>query len=124
MVNGSAEFFNDLSQRGHEASLEKVTGTLRFDLVHGKQTDRYYVAVTKGDIAVSDDDITADCVVRAERALFDSVVNGDTNPMAATLRGALTVEGDVQLLLRFERIFAGPSNSGDLGYADNGGRRS
>jgi putative sterol carrier protein len=82
------------------------------------------VAVTKGDIAVSDEDVTADCVVRADRALFDGVVNGETNPMAATLRGALTVEGDVQLLLHFERIFAGPPNSHVLGDTESGRRQS
>jgi putative sterol carrier protein len=124
MLHGSDQFFDDLGRRGHEAQLETVTGTLRFDLVHGKQTDHIYVAVAKGDIAVSDDNVTADCVVRADRALFDGVVNGDTNPMAATLRGAITVEGDVQLLLRFERLFAGPPNSSDIGGVDSSGRRS
>ena len=111
MSETSVEFFNDLSRRGHEAQLEKDTGTLRFDLVHGKQTDHYYVVVTKGDISVSDEDATADCVVRADRTLFDEIARGETNAMAATLRGALNVEGDVQLLLRFERLFAGPPYS-------------
>jgi hypothetical protein len=32
--------------------------------------------------------------------------------MAAMLRGAMTIEGDVELMLRLQRIFPGPDYSG------------
>jgi hypothetical protein len=35
-------------------------------------------------------------------------VTGETNALAAYLRGAVEVEGDPELLLRFQRIFPGP----------------
>jgi len=111
MTDGTAEFFGELGRRGHEPLLEKATGTLRFDLVDGKRTDRWLVTVKKGDVAVSHRNVRADCVVRADRALFDGVAGGEVNAMAALLRGAMGVEGNVELLVLFQRLFPGPPRS-------------
>ena len=83
MADATAEFFGMLVERGHEPLLEKATGTVRFDLRDGKKTDRWLVSVVKGDLAVSRRNLRADCVVSAEKALFDSVAGGKTNAMAA-----------------------------------------
>jgi hypothetical protein len=40
--------------------------------------------------------------------LFDGVVTGQTNAMAALLRGEVTFDGDPELMLLFQRIFPGP----------------
>ena len=45
----------------------------------------------------------ADCIVRADKAVFDRVASGEQNGMAAFLRGAIEVEGDQALLLPFQR---------------------
>lgn len=50
----------------------------------------------------------ADAVVTADEALFDSLVSGKQNAMAALLRGAVGVEGRVQLLAQFQRLLPGP----------------
>ena len=99
MADATTEFFDALAERGHEPLLEKTTGTVRFDLRDGKKTERWLVAVVKGDLAVSRQNLRADCVVSADKALFDGVASGKTNAMAALLRGAMSVEGDVQLLV-------------------------
>ena len=39
MTDATTEFFDDLGRRGHEPLLERVSGTLRFDLVRGERTD-------------------------------------------------------------------------------------
>ena len=111
MTDATAEFFDALVERGHEPLLEKATGTVRFDLKDGKTTDRWFIAVAKGDVAVSRQNLRADCVVTADKSLFDGIASGETNAMAALLRGAMSVEGDVQLFVRFQRFLPGPSRS-------------
>jgi putative sterol carrier protein len=111
MTDATSKFFDALVERGHESLLEKATGTVRFDLKDGKKTDRWLVTVLRGDIAVSRQHRRADSIVSADKALFDGVASGRTNAMAALLRGAMSVEGDVQLLVLFQRLFPGPRRS-------------
>jgi putative sterol carrier protein len=111
MADATAELFEALVERGHEPLLEKATGTVRFDLKEGKKTDRWLVTVVKGDFAVSRQNLRADCIVTADKALFDDIASGRTNAMAALLRGAMRVEGDVQLFVLFQRLLPGPPRS-------------
>ena len=111
MADPTAEFFDALAEREHEPLLEKASGTLRFDLKDGKRTDRWLVEVKKGDVAVSRRNVRADSVISTDKALFDGIASGRTNAMAALLRGAMGVEGDVQLLVLFQRLFPGPPRS-------------
>ena len=108
MAESTAELFSALGARGHEPLLEKTTGTMRFDLRDGRKLDRWFVSVVKGDLVVSRRNIRADCVITADKALFDSIASGRTNAMAAMLRGELEVEGDPQLMVLFQRLLPGP----------------
>jgi putative sterol carrier protein len=108
MSDDVVEFFEELGRRGHEPLLAKVTGRVRFDLVDGGRTDRWLVAVDKGNIAVSHRGGLAECTIQAERALFERLCRGEENAMAAVLRGALVCTGEVELLFAIQRIFPGP----------------
>ena len=109
MADHTAEFFDSLAARGHEPLLEKVTGTLRFDIKNGRKVDRWLVVVTKGDIVVSRRHVRADAVVTAEKVLFDRIATGQANALAAMLREEVGVDGDVRLLVAFQRLLPGPS---------------
>ena len=109
MIDSSAEFFEDLGRRGREPLLAKAAGTIRFDLVDGARTDRWLVTVDKGDVSVSRKKAAADCVVHADKALFDAIASGEANGMASMLRGELTYEGDPSLFLLLGRVFPAPA---------------
>jgi putative sterol carrier protein len=111
MTDPTAEFFEELGTRGSEPLLRRTTGTVRFDLSSGKRTERWLVAITTGDLAVSRRNLRADCVVSTDRALFDDIVTGKTHAVAAALRDELRIEGDVRLVVAFQRLFPGPSRS-------------
>jgi putative sterol carrier protein len=112
VTDSTAEFFQELGRRGHEPLLEKATGSIRFDLVNGTRTERWLVTLDKGDVSVSHKNAAADCVVRADRALFDAMAAGEANGMAAYLRGEMTSEGDPAFLVLFQRVFPAPATRG------------
>jgi putative sterol carrier protein len=124
MADATTEFFDELSERGHEPLLEKVTGTVRFDLGARRQTDHWLVAIVKGDVAVSRKNAPADCTVQMDKALFDGIASGRENAVAALLRGAIGIEGDIELLMLFERLFPGPPGAKGPLYTGAARRRS
>ena len=81
---------------------------MRFDIADGKRTERWLVVLEKGEIAVSRRHARADCVVSADRALFDRIASGEANALAALLREEVNVEGDINLLVLFQRLLPGP----------------
>jgi putative sterol carrier protein len=120
MADATAVFFEELGRLEHVPVMKRASGTIRFDLKDKASTERWFVIVEKGDLRVSRRNTRADCVVRGEKSVFDGVASGKTNAFAALLRGALDVEGDVQLLVLFQRLLPGSSGSQEAhpaGYA-------
>jgi ubiquinone biosynthesis protein UbiJ len=111
MPDQTAKFFADLGDAGYQPLLAKSSGSLRFELANGNAVERWRVDVDQGDIAVSHKAGAADCVLRAPDLLFQKIATGRENAMAAVLRGALVVEGDLDLLMAFQRILPGPPPS-------------
>ena len=106
MSDATAAFFHSLDRRGPEPLLGNARGTVCFELVSGTHTDRWLVALEKGTTTVSKKRVAAECTVRADEALFEGVLDGSVNLMAAVLRGAVTVEGDPEPLFLLQRLFA------------------
>jgi hypothetical protein len=121
--DASGAFFDQLAKRGHEPLLATTTGTLRFDLVEGKRVDHWHVTVSKGDVAVSHRNVGADATVRTDKALFDGMVTGRVNAMAATLRGVLVPQGNLGLVIMFQRLFPGPPRSRRTARPEKRGKR-
>jgi putative sterol carrier protein len=104
-------FFDDLAAREREPLLDNARGTTRFDIVDRRKTARWFVTIDNGAVSVSQRTKSADCVVRADKALFDELASGKKNAVAAVLRGDLAVEGDWRLLVRMQRLFPGKRRS-------------
>lgn len=125
MSDPTGEFFRELAARGHEPLLGGHSGTVRFDLTDGDgaHVERWFVTVLKGDVTVSHKNAKADSRARVSKELFDRIASGHENAMAALLRGAFVPEGDLGLLLCFQRVFPGPPTGHDApaaGYARSG----
>jgi len=100
-------FFEALAARGRVPLLDNAKGTARFDIVSGRKTDRWLLAIDNGQLSVFRSNDSADCVIRVEKTLFEQLVAGRKNAVAAVLRGDLVVDGDWRLLVRIQRLFPG-----------------
>jgi putative sterol carrier protein len=112
MSDGAEEFLRAVGERGFEPRWAKVSGRARFELRDGERRDCWLLAIDHGAVTVSQSGGQADCLIRAERQLFDQLCRGEANAMAAMLRGALMCTGDVELLYAIQRIFPGPRRAG------------
>ena len=104
-------FFGALAAEGSHPLLRGEAGTLRFDLTGGAKLERWYVTVSDGTISVSRRGVPVDTVVRLAEGLFDQIIRGTQNAMASQLRGSVEVEGDLHLMMVFQRLFPGPPSS-------------
>jgi putative sterol carrier protein len=111
MADATADFFAQVKARGHEPLLEKASGTLRFDLVHGQEVENWLIRIDQGDLDIVRESAPADCVIRVDRTVFDRMATGELNAMATFLRGGAAVEGDLELLVLFQHLFPGRPGS-------------
>jgi len=107
----TAAFFAALAERGHEPLLQSESGTIRFDARDGRRTEHWYITLKKGDVAVSHKNADANTVVRLDKATLDALVTGRANATTAVLRGELEFEGDLGLVMSFQRLFPAPPKS-------------
>ena len=84
MADATAEFFDELGRRGHEPLLEKAA--CASTSCDGQKTDRWLVSIDKGDVAVSRRNAPADCVVAADKALFDGLAAASERDGGAAAR--------------------------------------
>jgi hypothetical protein len=109
MAKSASAFFAGLAERGRDPVLGSTRGTVRIDVVDGAAVETWRVTMDRGRITVAEGAGDAQCTVRASRTAFEAIANGMTGALAATLRGALQVEGDPRLLVRFQRLFPAPT---------------
>jgi putative sterol carrier protein len=109
--DATREFFDRLAAQRSEPLLQAVTGTIRFDLTTDEDVEHWLVHIQEGEVKVTRRKVKADCVVTAERDLFDRVVTGEVNTVAAVLRNELRIDGEAALLLAFQRLLPGPADS-------------
>ena len=108
MTSFTKEFFEGLSASRKAWIPEQDTRSVRFEVTDHGASEHWRVGIGQGRVRVSHDESAVDCVVRADRALFDDLASGRANAMAALLRGALAIEGDPVPLVLIQRLFPGP----------------
>ena len=108
MAETTRRFFEALAKRENEPLLRAVSGTIRCDLADGERTEHWYLTIKRGDVAISHQRVDADCTVGTDLATFEAILEGRTNAMAAVLRGAVSVQGRVQLLIALQALFRPP----------------
>jgi putative sterol carrier protein len=123
MADATSEFFDRLGERGDAPMLARMKGSIRFDLKRDGRTEHWRVEGRRGAVTVSHAAGPADCVVRADAALFDDLARGRANAMAATLRGQLELDGAPGLLVRFQRLFPAPTGRKITSSARTVGKR-
>jgi hypothetical protein len=111
LQSAASAFFTALAAQGLHPLLQGESGTLRFDLSGGPKLERWYVTVSDGVITVSHRGGHADTVLRMHEELFDEITRGTENALASQLRGDIDVEGELHLLMVFQRLFPGPPSS-------------
>ena len=106
------EYFDRLCDH-RQPILAKTSGTLRFDVVEGESVLCWYVTIVKGDVSYTrgTEQKPADAVVHVEKKLFDDIVAGRGNAVAAVLRGEIGVEGKLDLVIVCQRLFPGPEEA-------------
>jgi hypothetical protein len=116
-VDEVSGFFDELAARGHEPLLSRARGTLRFDVAEPDRTGHWYLGIDRGAVHVSRAEASADAVVRLSGETMAGLANGTVNAWTALLRGEVHAEGDLGLLVLFQRVFpaAAARNSADPG---------
>jgi hypothetical protein len=117
----TADFFLSLPEHRDDPFLARMEGTLRFDVTDAEHVEHWYVVLDKGDVKVTHQRGKADAVVRMDRSLADAIFSGRENSTACLLRGTLHIEGELALMVQFQRLFPGPPESRDVapaGYAE------
>ncbi len=105
MTTSTDTFFERLAAGRSVEALGAARGSIRFDLRDGKRTEHWRVELGRGSAIVSRSDAPADCVLRAERSVFDALTTGRRSALPAYLVGLLEAEGDPSLLVHFQRLF-------------------
>jgi hypothetical protein len=104
-------FFAALDQPGHLATFEGESAAIRLEVLDGTKVDRWHVAITRGDVAVTHGGGRADATLRIERRYLQALVTGRLNAQAAYLRGLFVFSGSVGALMMFQRCLPGPPGS-------------
>ena len=113
MADAVQAFFEELRTGDRSSVLgATTTGNLRLDLRAGRTVDRWLVTIDRGEVSVSHGNGPAESVIRMERSLFEGMVEGRVNAMAATLRGLVVAEGHTSIFVKFQRLFPGPPPPG------------
>jgi hypothetical protein len=107
MADVIGEFLERLSR--NEIPMEllppTVRGTVRLDIEYDKRTEQWFVTLWKGNAVVARGGRQPEAVMRGSRAAFDRLASGEETFVGLLFRNDIVVEGNIQLVDRFSRLF-------------------
>jgi putative sterol carrier protein len=109
MADPTSDFFERLGQPGARR-LGNATGSIRIDLDSGNATEHWLVAIDRGNISVSRNNVKADAALHTGKDIFDRLARGEASPLASMLRGLVRAEGDAELIVLFQGLFPAPQS--------------
>ncbi|MGW5669131.1 SCP2 sterol-binding domain-containing protein [Micromonospora sp. NPDC003776] len=111
MGMSAAQYLAERVAGAHPDLPENTAGSLRLDVRDGSRTEHWFLLIDRQQVRVARSFDEAELVVRADRDVFDRIVDGHLHPAAALLRNDLTVQGNLRLLLALRRLFPGPPDA-------------
>ncbi|MEU8328191.1 SCP2 sterol-binding domain-containing protein [Micromonospora sp. NPDC048839] len=113
MTQATERFFEALPSRAPDILGGLADGTLQIDLGDDRQTEHWLVRMRPGSVEVSRGRGPADAIWYSSAALFDRLIVGEAQGVAAVLRNESTFSGNVVLFLAFRRFFPDPPGTRD-----------
>jgi alkyl sulfatase BDS1-like metallo-beta-lactamase superfamily hydrolase len=111
MTDVAEGYLTGLGERGFDPVLAKTSGALAVRLIDGPDVDEWMLTVDNGTLVAERGAGRADATLTVGRPLFERMVQGRANAMAAVLRGEARIDGDLELLMSIQRIFPGPDDA-------------
>ncbi|WP_405093395.1 SCP2 sterol-binding domain-containing protein [Micromonospora sp. NBC_01392] len=111
MSTSAAEHLAREAAGRHPELPETTSGTVRLDLREGGRTEHWYLSIDRQDVRVARSAEEAELIVHADREVFDRIAAGRLHIAAALLSNAITVQGNLRLLMTLRRIFPGPPDA-------------
>ncbi|MEU6022288.1 SCP2 sterol-binding domain-containing protein [Micromonospora sp. NPDC048871] len=99
------QFFASLPARGPQEMRSSLAGTLRIDLSDGERTEHWVLRLRPGVIEVERGPAEADSIWYCSVDLFDRLVTGRAEPLAALFRNECSFSGRVPMFLILRRLF-------------------
>ncbi|MEV7330861.1 SCP2 sterol-binding domain-containing protein [Micromonospora sp. NPDC093244] len=113
MTEATERFFESLPARAPAVLRGLADGTLQIDLGTGNRTEHWLVRMRPGAVEVSRNRGPADAIWYSSVELFDRLIAGEAQGIAAVLRNESTFSGNVVLFLAFRRFFPDPPGTRD-----------
>ncbi|MEU5906467.1 SCP2 sterol-binding domain-containing protein [Micromonospora sp. NPDC047467] len=113
MTEATERFFESLPARAPAILCGLADGALQIDLSTGQQTEQWMVRMQPGTVRISRERGPADAIWSCDAALFDRLITGEAQGIAAVLRNESTFSGNVVLFLAFRRFFPDPPGTRD-----------
>ncbi|SCG53952.1 SCP2 sterol-binding domain-containing protein [Micromonospora inositola] len=113
MGEATERFFASLPARAPAVLRSPIKGTLQIALATGNRTDHWLVELAPGSARVTHGRGPADAVWNSSPDLFERLVTGRAQAIAAVFRNEATFSGNVVLILAFRLFFPNPPGTRD-----------